>query len=106
MSTALAKELIKAFVERIERINEEIKASNDDKRDIFAEAKGSGFDVAALKEVVKRRSKDPDLLQEFETIVDLYWNALGGAGTKNASGGPAGNDPSRVHAHEAAGAAR
>jgi uncharacterized protein (UPF0335 family) len=52
-----AKDHLKAFVERVERISEEIKALNDDKRDIYAEAKANGFDVKALKEVIKLRAQ-------------------------------------------------
>lgn len=73
---------LRAFVERIERIEEEIKASNDDKRDIYAEAKGQGFDVKALKAVIARRRKDPSELTEFEALVETYEAALG---TDNAT---------------------
>jgi uncharacterized protein (UPF0335 family) len=90
--TAPAAAMIKAFVERVERMNEEIKTANDDKRDIFAEAKGHGLDVAALKEVIRRRNKDPNQLSEHDAIVDTYLHACGMVGTPLAT---------RVHAHEA-----
>lgn len=68
---------IKSIVERIERVNEDIKALNDDKRDIFAEAKSNGFDTKALKIVIQRRAKDPDELSQLEGIVETYEAALG-----------------------------
>lgn len=79
---------LKAFVERIERIEEEIKSGNDDKRDIYAEAKGEGWDVKALKTVIARRRKDPAALTEHEALVETYEAALG---TPVAT---------RVHAHD------
>lgn len=66
-----------AFVERIERMNEEIKALNSDKKDIYAEAKGNGFDPKILKKVVAIRGQDRDARIEEETILDLYLSALG-----------------------------
>lgn len=71
------KTVILAYVERAERLNEEIKALNDDKRDMFAEAKGNGFDVKALKEVIKIRGQDPNERQERDTILETYMQALG-----------------------------
>lgn len=68
---------LKAFVERIERVEEEIKALNDDKRDIYAEAKGTGFDVKILKKVISLRRLDRDKRREEEEILDLYLSALG-----------------------------
>ena len=68
---------LRAFIERIEKMNVEIRDRNEDKSAIFAEAKSSGFDTRALKEVVKLRSMDPDKRIEHETLVDLYRNAVG-----------------------------
>jgi uncharacterized protein (UPF0335 family) len=85
-----SNDAIKSYVERVERLNEEIKGLNDDKRDIFAEAKGNGFDPKALKIVIQRRAKDPDDLAELQAIVDTYEAALG-----------TGNAP-RARVHEAA----
>jgi len=72
-----AKDHLKAFVERIERMEEEIKALNDDKRDIYAEAKANGFDVRALKQVVRLRAQDIDERKEQEAILEVYLQALG-----------------------------
>ena len=68
---------LRAFVERIERMNEEIKALNDDKRDIFSEAKSDGFDPKIIKRVVQLRSQDRDKRREEEAILGLYLAALG-----------------------------
>jgi uncharacterized protein (UPF0335 family) len=68
---------IRSFVERIERIEGEIKEFNDDKRDVYAEAKSSGFDIPALKVVIARRRKDPSKLTEHESLVETYEAALG-----------------------------
>jgi len=69
--------ILKAYIERIERMNEDIKALNDDKRDIFAEAKGNGFDVKAIKHIVSIRRQDPNERAESDTIVETYMQALG-----------------------------
>lgn len=73
----VAAEELRSFIERVERLNAEIKALNDDKKDVFAEAKGRGFDVAAVKDIIKLRAKDPAEMSEREAILDLYKNALG-----------------------------
>jgi len=72
-----AKEQLKSFVERVERLEDEKKAIADDIKDVFAEAKANGFDVAALKEILKIRKADADERHEREAIVDLYASALG-----------------------------
>jgi uncharacterized protein (UPF0335 family) len=68
---------IRSIVERIENLNEQIKAFNADKSEIFAEAKSRGFDVKALKIVIQRRAKDPDELSQLQGIVETYESALG-----------------------------
>jgi uncharacterized protein (UPF0335 family) len=68
---------LRAFVERIERMNEEITARNTDKKEIFAEAKSRGYDPKILKRVVAIRAQDRDKRQEEEAILDLYLQALG-----------------------------
>lgn len=76
-AAGFAKDQLKAFVERIERVEAEIKELNSDKRDIYAEAKGNGFCPKAIKEIVALRRKDADERAEHETIVELYMQALG-----------------------------
>ena len=76
-ATRFAKDQLKAFVERIERLEEEKKALSDDIRDVYAEAKGNGFDVKALRQVVKLRKQDVDERKEHEAILETYLQALG-----------------------------
>ena len=72
-----AKDQLKAFVERIERLEEEKKALADDIRDVYAEAKGTGFDTKALRTIVRLRKQDADERKEQESILDTYKHALG-----------------------------
>lgn len=72
-----AKEQLKSFIERVERLEEEKKAISDDIRDVFMEAKANGFDVKALRTILKLRKEDADDRKEQEAIVDLYLQALG-----------------------------
>ncbi len=72
-----AKDQLKAFVERIERLEEEKKAIADDVRDVYAEAKGNGFDVKALRTVVRLRKQDVNERKEQEAILETYLHALG-----------------------------
>ncbi|NJL07618.1 MAG: DUF2312 domain-containing protein [Methylacidiphilales bacterium] len=76
-ATNFAKDQLKAIVERIERLEEEKKAIADDIKDVFAEAKANGFDVKALRTILKLRKQDRDERQEQEAIVELYMTALG-----------------------------
>lgn len=71
------KDQLKAFIERVERLEEEKKAIADDIRDVYAEAKGTGFDVKALRTIVRLRKQDPDERKEQETILETYLHALG-----------------------------
>jgi uncharacterized protein (UPF0335 family) len=72
-----AKDQLKAFVERVERLEEEKKTIADDIRDVYAEAKGTGFDVKALRTIVRLRKQDTDERKEQETILETYMHALG-----------------------------
>lgn len=68
---------LNAFIERIERLEEEKKALADDVREVYAEAKGSGFDVKALRRVITLRKMDTDERKESEAILETYMLALG-----------------------------
>lgn len=72
-----APDTLKSFVERVERVQEEIDGLNGDKRDLYAEAKGTGLDVPALKKVIARRRLDPDKRAELDAIMETYEAALG-----------------------------
>jgi len=76
-ATTFAKDQLKAIVERIERLEEEKKTISDDIRDVYAESKGNGFDVKALRAIVRMRKQDPQERQEAETILETYMHALG-----------------------------
>jgi uncharacterized protein (UPF0335 family) len=72
-----AKDQLKAFIERVEKLEEEKKAIADDIRDVYAEAKGNGFDIKALRVVVRMRKEDIDERKEHEAILETYLHALG-----------------------------
>jgi uncharacterized protein (UPF0335 family) len=76
-ATRFAKDQLKAIIERIERLEQEKKAISDDIRDVYAEAKGNGFDVKALRAIVRLRKQEPSERQEQETILETYMQALG-----------------------------
>jgi uncharacterized protein (UPF0335 family) len=76
-ATRFAKDQLKAIVERIERLEEEKKAIADDIRDVYAEAKGTGFDVKVLRTIVRMRKQDVDERKEHEAILETYLLALG-----------------------------
>lgn len=76
-AAGFAKEQLKSFIERVERLRAEKKTIEEDIKDVFAEARGTGFDVPALKEILKIRAADADKRAEHEAIVDLYRQALG-----------------------------
>ena len=68
----------------VERIDEEIKALNEGKKEVFAEAKGEGFDVKVLKEILRLRKQDKDERDEQESLLDLYLRAMESAGSPQA----------------------
>lgn len=73
----VAGDQLRAFVERIERLEEEKKVIADDIKDVYAEAKGNGFDVKILRKVISLRKKKPEEREEEEAVLDLYMHALG-----------------------------
>jgi uncharacterized protein (UPF0335 family) len=76
-ATKFAKDQLKAIIERIERLEEEKKTISDDIRDVYAEAKGNGYDVKALRTIVRMRKQDANERAEQETILETYMQALG-----------------------------
>ena len=74
---SFSKDQLKAIIERIERMEEEKKTISDDIRDIYAEGKSNGFDVKALRHIVRLRKQDPNDRAEQETILETYMQALG-----------------------------
>lgn len=71
------KERLLSFVERIEKLEEERAAIAEDVRQVYAEAKADGYDVKAMRQVVRLRKKDPATRQEEESMLDLYKGVLG-----------------------------
>lgn len=71
-NSGIAGERLKSFIERIERLEEEKKGLADDIKDIYAEAKGVGFDVKIIRKVVNRRKMDKDKRSEEDELLDLY----------------------------------
>jgi uncharacterized protein (UPF0335 family) len=73
----VARDQLRAFVERIERLEEEKKTIADDIKDVYGEAKGMGFDAKILKKVISLRKKDEQERMEEDAILDTYLHALG-----------------------------
>lgn len=70
-------ERLRSLVERIERLEEEKKALSDDIREVYSEAKGIGFDVKVLRQIVRLRKMDASDRNEMEEVLDVYKRALG-----------------------------
>jgi uncharacterized protein (UPF0335 family) len=73
----IAGDRLKAFIERIERMEEERRSLAGDLKEVYAEAKGSGFDTKIMRQIVRLRRMDQDDLDEQETLLDVYKRALG-----------------------------
>lgn len=74
--TGFAKQHLRSFIDRIERLEEERAALTADIREVYSEAKGTGFDIKILRQVIRMRKLDKADFQEQEAILDLYLNAL------------------------------
>jgi uncharacterized protein (UPF0335 family) len=70
---------LRAIVERIENIEEEIKELAEAKKEVYLEAKGNGFDVKTLREVIRVRKQDQMERDELETLLEVYFQAIKGA---------------------------
>ena len=76
-ATKFSKDQLKSIIERIERLEEEKKTITDDIRDVYTESKSNGWDVKALRTIIKLRKMDVNDLAEQEAILETYKNALG-----------------------------
>ena len=74
---AVAVAQLRAFIERIERLEEEKKTISDDIKEVYSEAKNSGFDTKAIRTIIRLRKKEDRERQEEEAMIDLYKDALG-----------------------------
>jgi uncharacterized protein (UPF0335 family) len=84
-----AFEHLRAFADRIDRLDEEIKTVNGDKKEVYAEARSQGFDVGVLKAAIKRRRKmdtEPGKLEEDDALLEIYLNAIVGRGVEASEG--------------------
>jgi uncharacterized protein (UPF0335 family) len=68
---------LKSIVERVENVNEQIKVLTEDRSDIFKESKANGFDIKALRTIIRLRAMNPDDIAAQEAILDTYKQALG-----------------------------
>lgn len=75
--TAIAVDQLRSIIERVERLEDDKKAITDDIKDVYAEAKGNGYDVKALRTIVRLRKQDADERQEQEAILEAYKASLG-----------------------------
>ena len=73
----IAGERLKSFIERIERLEQEKAALAGDIKEVYAEAKGNGFDTKIMRQIIRMRRRDQDELDEEETLLDVYKRALG-----------------------------
>ncbi|WP_448188851.1 DUF2312 domain-containing protein [Azospirillum sp. sgz301742] len=73
----IAVDRLRSFIERIERLEEEKKGLQDDIKEVYAEAKGTGFDAKIMRQIIRLRKMDKNDLQEQEAILELYKQALG-----------------------------
>jgi uncharacterized protein (UPF0335 family) len=76
---------IRSFVERIENLDTELQELNEQKKEVFSEAKGEGFDVKILKEIIKLRKEDKDERDERESLLDLYMRAMETSGSESSA---------------------
>ena len=73
----VSAEQLRLFIERIERLEEEKKGIADDVKDVYAEAKGQGYDIKTMRSIIKLRSMDKNARQEQEALLETYKAALG-----------------------------
>ncbi|AMM84131.1 DUF2312 domain-containing protein [Martelella sp. AD-3] len=73
----VARDQLRSFIERIERLEEEKKTISDDIKDVYAEAKGTGFDTKVLRKIIALRKLDEQERMEEEAVLDTYMIALG-----------------------------
>lgn len=77
MSDSISAAELRQFIERIERLESEKKGIADDVKDVYAEAKSSGFDPATMKRIVRLRKMEPHKRQEAEALLETYAQAIG-----------------------------
>jgi uncharacterized protein (UPF0335 family) len=83
-TVGISGDRICSFIERVEHIDEEIKALNEGRKEVFSEAKGEGFDVKVLREILRLRKQDKEDRDEQDSLLDLYLRAMESAGSSQA----------------------
>jgi uncharacterized protein (UPF0335 family) len=78
-SDEIAGDQLRTIVERIEQVEEEIRELTEARKEIYLEAKGNGFDVKVIREVIKLRKQNEEEREEHETLLDIYLRAIDGA---------------------------
>jgi len=73
----IAGDRLKSFIERIERLEEEKRVLAEDIKEVYAEAKGTGFDTKIIRQIIRIRKRDQDELNEEESLLEVYMRALG-----------------------------
>ncbi|CAM2922741.1 hypothetical protein CFR75_11385 [Komagataeibacter xylinus] len=73
----IAADRLRSIIERVERLEEERKALSGDIKDIFSEAKSTGFDVKVIRQIIRIRKQEPAEVEELETLLQIYKRALG-----------------------------
>jgi uncharacterized protein (UPF0335 family) len=73
----ISKDQLRSIIERVEHLEEEKKGISSDINDIYSEAKGNGYDVKALRAIVRMRKQDPSDREQAETVLETYMHALG-----------------------------
>ena len=76
-NTGVAAERLRSFIERVERLEEEKAQLGHDIREVYAEAKGEGYDAKVLRKIVALRKKDPQQRREEEELLEIYLAAIG-----------------------------
>lgn len=91
--TSVARDQLRTIVERVERLEEEKKAIAEDIKEVFAEAKGNGFDTKTLRKVITLRKVEASEREEQEAMLDLYLSALGMLPDTSGDGPDTSSDP-------------
>jgi uncharacterized protein (UPF0335 family) len=81
----VAGDQLRAIVERIEHVEEEIRELNEAKKEIFQEAKSNGFDVKVLREIVRLRKQDQKEREEYDSLIEVYLRAIKGVRVSKAA---------------------
>lgn len=74
---AVTADELRQFIERVEQLESEVKDANEQKKEVFAEAKGRGYDTKVMRKVIAMRKRKPDELAEEEAVLELYKTAMG-----------------------------